>query len=72
MRNTTPDRKAIRVFDGEAGDRALVDEPLQERAARLKDRGLLHAEPNLLVDVEEATIVDFVRRSTPDDCLVFE
>src|SRR4029079_1415957 len=58
--------QAIRMLKADAGARASFDEREQQLVRRREHARVFDADAGEVVDVEEAPIVDFVERRTPE------
>ena len=58
--------EAVRVVDAQAGHLSLGEQPEDEFVRRAEDLGLLDADRRQVVDVEEAAVVDLLRRDAPE------
>ena len=55
----------VGMIDAEAGDLAFADQPQNQAVRGLEDLRIFHAHAGQLVHVEEAAVVDLVRRRPP-------
>ena len=57
--------QAVGMIDAQAGHLAFADQPQNQAVRGLEHRRIFHAHAGQLVHVEEAPVVDFVRRRPP-------